>query len=105
MAVKKVCLVYDANGSPVQGALSPYSTTVVAFDGSARNIAPLEGEIVRLIATQDCHIKFGGAVVVATTNDTFLKANQVEYFSLRGNTYIAAIKDPGAGSLYITVMV
>jgi len=105
MAVKKVNLVHDANGSPVQGALSPYSTVVVAFDASARNTNPLEGEIVRLIATQDCHIKFGGAVVTATTSDMFLKGSQAEYFTLRGSTYIAAIKSAGAGNLYITVMV
>jgi len=103
---RKVTLVYDANGSPVQGSLCPEDTIIISYDGTTRNADALEAvEIVRLISTTDCHIKFGNAVVEAVVTDMLLKANLVEYFSLRGNTYIAAIKDVGAGDLFVTIMV
>jgi len=106
MAVKRICLPIDANGHPVQGALHPDSKNeiVVAFDASARNLTALTCQVVRVWATQDCHLAFGGAGVVALTSNLLLLKNVPEYFSLNGDGYIAAIKDSVAGNLYITPM-
>lgn len=106
MATKRVCLPIDANGNPVQGALHPDSRAeqVVAFDASARNTTVLTCQIVRVWASQDCHLAFGGSGIVATTSNLLLLKNTPEYFSIDGDGYIAAIKDTLAGNLYITPM-
>ena len=105
MATKKICLPVDANGVAVQGALHPDSKneTVVAFDATARNAVALVCQVVRVWATQDCHLAFGGSGIVATTANLLLLKNTPEYFSF-GDGYIAAIKDTVAGNLYITPM-
>lgn len=102
---RKVRLRFDGNGAPVQGALSPDSTTKINFtDTSAINSTPFNAEVVRLIATQDCHVKMGGPGSASTTNDMLIKANQPEYFALR-DQHIAVIRDSVNGTLYVTVMV
>lgn len=107
MATKKITLPVDANGFPIQAALHPDSKNevVVAFDASARNSATLQGcQVVRVWASQDCHLAFGGSGVIATTSNLLLVKNTPEYFSLNGDGYIAAIKNSLAGNLYITPM-
>jgi hypothetical protein len=103
---KKIRLPVDANGFAVQGALHPdtKSETVVAFDANARNASPLACQVVRVWATQDCHLAFGGSSVTATGANLLLLKNTPEYFSLNDDVYIAAIKDTLAGNLYITPM-
>jgi hypothetical protein len=106
MATKKIRLPVDSNGFPVQGALHPdtVSEQVVAFDASSRNATSLVCQVVRVWATQDCHLAFGGPGVVATTANLLLLKNTPEYFSLNNDGYIAVIKDTLAGNLYITPM-
>lgn len=106
MAVsRKIRLSYDASGVHVQGALHPESTIKIDFtDTSASNTNPFDAEVVRLLATQDCFVKFGDMSVAATNADMYFKANQPEYFTLR-DQYIAAIRSTVNGSLYVTLMV
>lgn len=103
---KKIRLVYDANGSPVQGAFHPTIDTQLITIGAAtdKNATALTGvEIVRLIASGNCHVKFGNITVEATASDMYMASGREEYFSLGGDTYIAVIQDGVAtGSLFIT---
>jgi len=104
-ASRKVRLIHGGSGEAVQGALFPESTTKINFtDSSARNSTPFGADIVRLISDQDCHVKFGGPSVAASTSDMLLKANQPEYFTLT-DQYIAAIRSSVSGYLYVTVMI
>jgi hypothetical protein len=108
MALKKARLSSDAGGTAIQGALHPTTTTVIAFtDSSGANSSAILAEVVRLIAAQDCYVKFGtGADVAATTSDMLLKAGQPEYFTMDGNSYIAAIRaTSNSGNLYATIMI
>lgn len=103
---KKISLVHDASGSPVQGAFHPTVDTQLITIGAttAKNANALTGvEIVRLIATGNCHVKFGNITVEATSSDMYLASGREEYFNLQGDTYIAIIRDASAtGSLFIT---
>jgi len=57
---------------------------------------------VRIVATADVHIKFGGATVEAAATDCFFPKNpHVEYFDMHGDTYVAAI---GTADVYVTEM-
>jgi hypothetical protein len=108
--IKKAKLVVDANGVAIQSPLHPFPT-VTALDLDISHISgSLAGiEIVRLCANEACFVKFGrddGITSVADT-DTYLPANVPEYFALRGDLYIAAIKatgGAGTGHLFITPM-
>ncbi len=105
---RKIRLTYDANGSPVQGSLHPSPTTTTLDIGAAseKNAnAFTEIEVVRLIATGNCHVKFGNATVVAIATDMYLASGREEYFTLRGDTFIAVIRDiASTGKLFITPM-
>jgi hypothetical protein len=61
---------------------------------------------VRLLATGDCFVVFGGATVTATTAGMPLQANSPEYFdmSTSGHTHVAAITTGGTGTLYVSAM-
>lgn len=62
------------------------------------------GEVIRVISTADCYIRFGLTdLVLATSNDMFLKAGIEYYFSVR-DRYLSVIRDSGDGNLYITLM-
>lgn len=62
------------------------------------------GEVIRLISTSDCFIRFGlTEVVLATSTDMFLKGGEVQYFSVK-DRYLSVIRDSGDGSLYVTLM-
>ncbi len=102
-------LSYDRNGLGVQGALCPISTLRMAFYDHSEQSLPFAAEIkvVRLIATQDCYICFvdKNTLKTATKYDMLLKANIVEYFSIRqGIIGIAALRASADGFLYITSM-
>lgn len=102
--MSKVKLIADRSGFPVNGAFNPISTVKISFTAAAaRNTTAFGAEIVRLISTQDCYVKFGGHTVAASANDMLLKANQPEYFSLREG-FISAIQVSVGGDLLVTVM-
>lgn len=101
----KLQMPKDGAGHPFQ-ALHPSATVAITIGvASAQNSSPIVAEVVRLIATSDCHIKFsptGGKL--ATSDDMLLKSGIAEYFYMRGDQYIAVIQDTGGGKLYITNM-
>jgi hypothetical protein len=107
--LKKTRLPVDANGNAVQ-ALHPRSKAnqEVAFTNvSALSEVLVEAEIVRISSSKNCRVRFGDSSITALITDTFLKSDTPEYFSLRGDTYIAVIRDAvsaESGTLYITIM-
>jgi hypothetical protein len=104
MALKKSKLASDANGQAIQGALSPFQVINVNYTDSSAKSAAIEAEVVRLIATSDCYVKFGDSDVAATSSDMLLKGSLAEYFTLGGRKYIAAIRVSSNGTLNITVV-
>lgn len=105
MVTKKIRLAIDANGLPIS-ALHPDSVNEQLVESSTAHLSTsLQGvEVVRVWASADCHIAFGGIDVVAATSNLLLKANSPEYFHLRGDQYISVIQDSAPGNLYITPM-
>jgi hypothetical protein len=102
---RKISMPFDDHGVEVQNALFPSSTEVVLVRVAANcSVTPMVGQVVRLVATSNCYIKFGNVVAVATSSDVFLPANLPEYFSLRLDQYISVIRDTADGKLYITIM-
>lgn len=61
--------------------------------------------VVRIVSTTDCHIAFA-ASPTATTSNTYLPANQVEYLKVPapGTSKLAAIRANADGTLYVTEM-
>jgi hypothetical protein len=108
MALTKAKLAMDAGGQPIQGALHPRfkGSQIVAFTAVAGTSTVLtEAEIVRLIASEDCYVRFGDfSTVVATAADMFLKKEQAEYFNLRKMRYVSAVRVITSGNLYVTIM-
>lgn len=82
--------------------ITPGASAKVAYDGSAASGA-IAADVVRLVASTDCHVAFG-AVPVAAADGTcvFLPANVPEYFRITSGHKVAAIKDAVAGNLFIT---
>jgi len=101
-------LTVDANGQSIQGALRPRvgGSLNVSYTAAAGTSTILSNaEIVRLISTTDCHVRFGEVDnVAAVVTDMLMKAGQYEYFSLRGSKYISAIRDTADGSLNIQIV-
>lgn len=108
MAAKKVVMVTDGNGVAVQGALHPTLVKGVSAIGAvAVTAGPIVGEIVRLLATVDCHVRVSTDGQVAVSSDLFLPAKVPEYFNMKAGSrgaYISVIQDVGAGDLYFQVM-
>ena len=103
---RKIRMARDQGADPIQGALFPSSTIKISYtDTAGINENPITAQIVRLMATTDCHMKFQDAAdSKATTADMLIKANQAEYFNLQGKQYISAIRDTANGDLFVTVM-
>lgn len=97
-----VLTVSGANSGEMQAIMLGGATVVVAYDGSVQS-AVIAAEMVRLVATTDCHVAVG-TNPTATTSSMLLPAGVPEYFALLPDQRIAAIKASGAaaGSLYIT---
>ena len=56
--------------------------------------------MVRVVATTSCHIKFAGSPT-ATTSDAKLPPNVVEYFTVNPGEKIAAIRTSTSGTLSV----
>ena len=81
--------------------------TISVTSSSAATSSAFAGDslIVRIVSTTDCHIAFA-ASPTATTSNTYLPANQVEYFKVPtpGTSKLAAIRANADGTLYVTEM-
>ena len=76
----------------------------VSYDASVQsNAVSTHVDVVRVVATTDCHIQIG-TNPTATTSSAFLPAGVVEYIGIKGGDKVAAIKRSGstAGVLNVT---
>ncbi len=82
----------------------PGTSQKVAYDTTTQSAAlGARTSVVRLIASTDAHVKFGANPTALTDGtSTFLKANIEYFFGVAPGSKIAAIKDSGAGNLFIT---
>jgi hypothetical protein len=103
---KKIKLISDANGVGVQEVFHPEASQNINIGVASALSTDLTGvEIVRLVATGNCHVKFGNSTITAGATDMYVPTDTPEYFSLGGDTYIAVIQDAAAlGLLFITPM-
>ena len=86
-------------------ALTPGTSQKLAFTATSAQSGAIAGAIVRVVATQNCHLAFGTSPT-ANANGTccYLPANTVQYFAITSGWLIAAIQDSASGNLFITVM-
>ena len=85
-----VRLPLDDRGHPIQ-VLKFGDVQSVAFDATATTIAAVvQSNIVRLFATQLCHVLFGASPTAATT-DTPLAADTPEYAQAAPFTDIVSV--------------
>ena len=88
-------------------------TQTIAFDTSAAiaNAFGPETFKLRLVANSACCFRIGDGAQTATTSDTFLPANVIDYVIVSPGQCISAVKAPSnglvtatAGTLWITEM-
>src|SRR6202035_324987 len=88
-------------------------TQTIAFDASAAiaNVFGPETYQLRLVADSACCYRVGDGVQTATTSDTYLPANMIEYVIVSPGQSISAIKaatnglvTATAGTLWVTEM-
>lgn len=89
--------LYELGALPV---IRPGTTQQVAIGATAVS-ATAGSQVVRLLATSDCHVAIG-ATPAATATDLFLPADTPEYFACETTDLVSVIQDTAAGSLYIT---
>jgi len=79
--------------------------SVASSSAATSNAFAGDSLIVRVVSTTDCHLAFA-ASPTATTSNTYLPANQVEYFKVPvpGTSKLAAIRANADGTLYVTEM-
>ncbi len=90
--------LYQLGSLPV---IRPGATQKITVTSTSSQSAAADGNVVRLLATVDCHIAFGPAAV-ADASSLFLPANTPEYFACYGTDRVAVISDGADGELYIT---
>lgn len=74
----------------------------VAFDGSVQSTAlGLRTSVVRLTATQDCHVSTA-AIALADGTAMFLPKGTIDHIAVAPGTKLAVIKDGTGGNLFIT---
>ena len=84
----------------------PVTTQSVAYTGTAGTITNAVGnyiQVVRVVCTSDAHIAIAVAPT-ATTSDLPVKADEVEYFSIKPGQKVSAIQQSAGGTLYVTEM-
>lgn len=94
----------DSRNVPVN-VLQPIDTMAVPVGASSTLINTFEDgvEVLRIVATVNCHIEFGPAPI-ATTSSMFMPAGVVEYFQRKPGHVIAVIQSATAGMVYISSM-
>ncbi len=90
--------LYQLGSLPV---IRPGTTQRMTVTSTSTQSAPVDGNVVRLLATTDRYIAFG-ADATADANCLFLPANSPEYFACYGADRVAAIAEGADGALYIT---
>lgn len=92
----------DQNGRGLPCVALDNAMTPVSISGSSAQSAAFGANtnIIRVVSTTNCHIAFG-ANPTATTNDSYLPANVVEYFIVTPGQKIAFIQNSGSGSGYV----
>jgi len=114
---KKVKLVIDGNGVPIENVLHPVSTIVLPIqavaDATTTTVAGalVQAECLRLCPTEACFILLSDVGTFAdqppTHGETIIATNIPQYINLGGKAYLSCVKmlgGPGAGNLYITLM-
>lgn len=94
----------DSRNVPVN-VLQPIDTLAVPIGATATLINSFEDgvEVLRIVATVNCHLEFGPAPI-ATTSSMFLPAGVVEYFQRKPGCVVSVIQNTSAGMLYISSM-
>ena len=93
-------------GDQVQ-CLRPATSQTVSIGGSSQASSAFAAGVlvVRLIATNNCHIQFGSSpTAVANGTDLFLPSFIPEYFRVEDQEQVAVIQDSASGTLHITEM-
>lgn len=94
-------LSIGTNGGTIP-AVYPGTVQTLSVTGTSAAITnAVTSDIIRIVCTQDCFIVFGTAPT-ATTSDTFILANSVEYFRISPGEKVAAIRSTTSGTLYVT---
>ena len=89
----------------IDDALTPGVSAKLAFTATSAQSAAIAGAIVRVVATQNCHLAFGASpTAVADGSCVYMPAGNVQMFAVTSGNKIAAIQDSTGGSLFITVM-
>jgi hypothetical protein len=90
--------LYQLGALPV---VRPGPTQKVAIGSVPAVSAAVGAQVVRLVATADCHIAFGTSPAADATS-LLLTANLPEYFACETAEKVAVLADSGEGLLYIT---
>ena len=91
-----------AIGRPVDTKYQSVAFTATA----ARTTNGISDQIykVALIATEDCHIRFGSGTPTALTTDFFLPKNNLVMFPIVPGEKISAIRNSADGTLHVSEM-
>lgn len=80
------------------------SQSVSVASTSARTAAGV-GEFTRhvmIYSSGDAYYNFGDSSVTATTSDTFIPAGAEHFVQIRGNQYVAFIRDSADGTAHVS---
>ncbi len=107
--VQKITLPSSVGGEKIQvltpGAIATNTAVIVTTSSTALPTGAGVGDIIRVAATQDCHINFGNSGVTATAAH-HLFTSGIEYFTVPAlATHLAAIRVATDGTMSITLMV
>lgn len=102
MTFKSMKIPRDDNGAEYP-AVRLGETAKVTIGGTSAASAAQHTQVVRVVASCNCHIK-RGSDPTATTDDAPLSADAIEYLALDDGDKIAVIQADGesGGTLYIT---
>lgn len=97
----------DAHNQSIQTLAPEKANTVAIGVASAQTTVDFTSgvKVVELRATQPCFIKFGVGTVTAVADGTdsfFLSGGERVTYHVRENTRVAAIRQTGDGTLFIT---
>jgi hypothetical protein len=90
--------LYQLGALPV---IRPGSTEKIAVGATPAASAETGSQVVRLLATVDCHVAFG-TNPTADGSALCLPANLPEYFACDSRDKVAVVRDSTDGVLYIT---
>jgi hypothetical protein len=99
----KVTTVKGSAGDGLPAIKPGTSSQKVPIGAATVQSASVFGQVVRLVATSDCHLSFGAnPAALADGTCVFLPASVPEYFVLTSGDKVAVIQDLAPGVLYIT---